>query len=56
MGKNYNDSSEISEEYFLEILGARELGLMTGDENGNFRPKDNLTRAEAATVVKRLYK
>lgn len=56
MGKNYNDSSEISEEYFLEILGAREVGLMTGDENGNFRPKDNLTRAEAATVVKRLYK
>lgn len=55
MGNDYNDSEDISTEYFYEILGARELGLMTGDENGNFRPKDSLTRAEAATVAKRLY-
>ena len=29
------------------------LGIMYGDDNGNFRPEDTLTRAEVATVVVR---
>ena len=29
------------------------LGIMYGDDNGNFRPEDTITRAEVATVVVR---
>lgn len=54
IGNDYDDKDLIDQKYYNEILGARELGFMTGDENGNFRPKDGLTRAEAITVAKRL--
>ncbi|MFR8644014.1 MAG: S-layer homology domain-containing protein [Monoglobus pectinilyticus] len=31
-----------------------ELGLITGMEDGSFKPLDNLTRAEAATIIERI--
>ncbi len=33
---------------------ASEAGIMIGDDKGNFRPSDYLTRAEAAAIVSRL--
>jgi len=30
-------------------------GLMVGYDDGTFRPNDPLTRAEAATILKRLF-
>ena len=31
-------------------------GLFTGDGNGNFRWRDNITREEAAVVLRRFFK
>lgn len=37
------------------VAAAYENGIITGDEGTNtFRPKDNLTRAEAAVIIKRV--
>ena len=33
----------------IQVLAA--LGVMVGDGNGEFRPKDNLTRAEVAKIA-----
>ena len=34
---------------YIGILAA--MGVLSGDENGNFNPKRELTRAEAAIVI-----
>lgn len=53
---DYKDKGSISA-FAVEGVGVcAELGLMNGDENGNFRPQDGITRAEAAAVIARLHK
>ncbi|MGE6537973.1 DUF4822 domain-containing protein [Bacillus luti] len=47
----YGDVSEESTSYIKEILSLTEMGVFTGDEHGNFRPKASLTRAEMAQVL-----
>ncbi len=42
---------EIEPEY---ILTAKTVGITTGDTEGNFRPFDNVTRAECAVLFQRL--
>ena len=37
---------------YIELL--QKLGIVKGDENGNFNPEDNLSRAEAAAMCNRL--
>ncbi|MBR5533707.1 MAG: S-layer homology domain-containing protein, partial [Ruminiclostridium sp.] len=39
--------------YALFVEAASELGLVTGYEDGTFRPTKNITRAEACTIVNR---
>ncbi len=39
---------------YKNIATAAEYGWIVGDENGNFNPNDNITRAEAATIVNRM--
>lgn len=39
--------------YAKAIEFVTERGLMTGYEDGTFRPNDRLTRAEAATILMR---
>ena len=43
--------SEWAREY---VNISSELGFFKGDDNGNFRPKDNMTRAEAAVLLWRI--
>lgn len=52
--KPYNDMADISSDKLDYVLSAYEHTLMTGDENGNFRPKSGLSRAEALVVIKRM--
>lgn len=48
-----SDISEVSwaEEYIKDIFDA---GIMVGDDNNNFRPRDNISRAETAVIICRL--
>lgn len=46
---------DYSKWYGEYIKKATECGLMVGDDKGNFRPNEALTRAEAATLAVRLY-
>jgi hypothetical protein len=48
------DYAKISEKYTQHALIAYATGMITGDPKGNFKPTDNLSRAEAATVIMRL--
>lgn len=40
--------------YSEAVDKASDAGIMIGDEKGNFRPEEPLTRAEAAMIVCRL--
>ena len=51
---SYGDASEIAEFAVESVDICAALGIMKGDDNGNFRPKDGITRAEAASVIARL--
>lgn len=48
------DYIKISEKYKQHALYAYATGMITGDQNGYFNPKNNLTRAEAAVIIMRL--
>lgn len=48
----FTDNSLIENK--TEIATAYNNGIVTGDPSGAFRPKDGLTRAEAATIIKRV--
>lgn len=43
-----------SADYFEAVNALYEIGIVTGDENGNFNPNSTITRAEAATMICRL--
>ncbi|KZD36784.1 MULTISPECIES: S-layer homology domain-containing protein [Bacillus] len=47
----YKDINENSTMFIEEILVLTEVGILKGDGNGSFRPKDTLTRAEMAQVL-----
>ena len=55
-GKNmaFNDESRISSWAKNDVQKVRKAGIMLGDEKGNFNPKKNLTREEAAVIISRL--
>lgn len=48
----FSDASKIDYDYRGYVARAVEAGIITGS-NGNFRPKANLTRAEACTMIYR---
>lgn len=52
--KDLTDISS-STKYEFDISKVYNLGLITGYEDGTFRPEGTLTRAEAASVINRLY-
>ena len=50
----FTDSTDIPDWAADAIYASVQLGLIEGDDGGAFRPTDNLTRAEAATIIARV--
>ena len=48
---DFPDRKDVSPEYVNAIDCALNLGLMEGDEDGNFNPQDTLSRAEACRMI-----
>ncbi|MFZ7936280.1 S-layer homology domain-containing protein [Bacillus thuringiensis] len=46
---------EQSTMFFDAILNVTQLGIFRGDEHGNFRPKDTVTRAEMAQIIAKTF-
>lgn len=51
---SYNDASKIAKWARGGIGCCTDKGLLKGNEKGDFRPKTNMTRAQAVTVIKRI--
>ena len=56
MAKVFHDESEIAIYARNAVNTLVKSGIINGDENGNFRPADNATRAEAAKMLAVLVK
>lgn len=54
-GENFPDV-ESGQWYAAELLAAKSAGYLSGNENGEARPEDPLSRAEAAVILQRLIK
>ena len=52
--KYFNDSSDVSDYAKESVKALSSAGIILGDENGNFNPKDNVTRAQTAVMNYRL--
>lgn len=53
--RHFADEEKISDFAVESARICAELGIMNGDIDGNFRPSDGITRAEAAAVAARLH-
>ena len=51
---DYTDNGNISEYAKDAVIWAAENSVMTGNPDGNFAPKENTTRAQAAAVFMRI--
>ncbi len=52
----YNDNDSIAKSWALEHVDSlSRYGIIEGDNNGNFKPKDKLDRAQGATILMRLH-
>jgi hypothetical protein len=54
--KMYNDKDKIAKWALPSVEEAKKLGLMVGDDKGNFNPKENVTREQLAVALVNLYK
>ena len=54
-GVDYNDSWRISDEAMPYVDLLTRLGIVSGDDNGNFNPTANITRAEMAVIMNKTY-
>ncbi len=52
----FKDESKMSSWAVASIKKVSDVGIMIGDTNGNFRPKDYITREELAVAIARLLK
>ncbi|MBO5408864.1 MAG: S-layer homology domain-containing protein [Clostridia bacterium] len=52
----FTDAADISEAYQAAVAAVAESGIITGYPDGSFAPKNNITRAEVATVLSRAIK
>ena len=46
---DFKDADKIDYTEAVDVMNA--VGVLIGDENGNFNPKENLTRAQAAKII-----
>lgn len=51
---SFTDASSISDYAKDAVEYCRQIGLLTGYEDGSFQPLKTITRAEAATILKRM--
>lgn len=51
VAKNFSDNTKISSWALGTVGAASEAGFINGYENGSFKPLNNLTRAEAVTML-----
>jgi predicted dienelactone hydrolase len=51
---DYTDASEVADWALADVVYVTKAGLMSGYEDGSFRPKGTGTRAEVATMLMRL--
>lgn len=54
-GVKYNDVWRISDEAMPYVDLLTRLGIVSGDDNGNFNPTANITRAEMAVMMNKTY-
>ncbi len=52
----FTDAADIAAEYQNAVAAVAEQGIITGYPDGTFAPKNNITRAEVATVLSRAIK
>ncbi|QUL99408.1 MAG: S-layer homology domain-containing protein [Candidatus Fermentithermobacillus carboniphilus] len=50
----FSDLDSVQERYRTQVLESARLGLLRGFPDGTFRPKEALSRAQAATVIARM--
>lgn len=50
----FTDTAEIPSWAVSAVYASVKLGLITGMEDGSFKPENNLTRAEAAVIIERV--
>jgi len=53
---NFNDQKKVASWAKDSLAVLRNSGVVEGDQYGNFNPKNNITRAEAATIIMKLQK
>ena len=51
----FKDDKSISDDYAEAVAVLNGMGVFKGYEDGSFQPKGNITRAEVATIVYRIY-
>lgn len=54
MSPEFKDKAMISDYAFYAVGALKAHGVLKGDENGDFRPADSISRAEAATLIARV--
>ena len=50
----FGDNNKVADYAKAAVETMRKSGIITGDQNGNFNPTNNASRAEVATVITRL--
>jgi len=50
----YRDKENINTEKYDFVMKATALGIMKGDESGNFRPEASISRGEISAVIERI--
>ena len=51
----FTDGKDISDDYAEAVAVLNGMGVFKGYEDGSFKPEGNITRAEVATIIYRIY-
>ena len=51
----FKDDKSISDDYAEAVAVLNGMGVFKGYEDGSFQPEGNITRAEVATIIYRIY-
>ena len=51
----FTDDKDISDDYAEAVAVLNGMGVFKGYEDGSFKPEGNITRAEVATIIYRIY-